>query len=239
MNLIGSTIWARKTTVSDIFLKKPDKWFKIWFFIITNVNWKDSPLFPRGTNFFTYAQIESSTGATKEQIYKCLKWLTERREGDAMATTRKTTRGIIITVLNFAKYQDSIKKKDDAPDDGETTQRRHYKRNNKEENKQPPPSGDDGFQEFWELYPRKVSKKEALKAWKKLQPSLEVRVRIQEAVSAALTSPQWTKDDGRFIPHPATWLNQERWEDEETRKAEPRQIDAEHNQRLKELGYES
>jgi len=24
---------------------------------------------------------------------------------------------------------------------------------------------------------------------------------------------QWLKDDGQFIPHPTTWLNQERWND--------------------------
>ena len=27
-------------------------------------------------------------------------------------------------------------------------------------------------------------------------------------------SAQWTKDGGQFIPHPATWLNGCRWEDE-------------------------
>jgi hypothetical protein len=29
-----------------------------------------------------------------------------------------------------------------------------------------------------------------------------------------VASEQWRRDDGRFIPHPATWLNQRRWEDE-------------------------
>jgi hypothetical protein len=29
-----------------------------------------------------------------------------------------------------------------------------------------------------------------------------------------MTSAEWTKDGGQFIPHPATWLNQKRWEDE-------------------------
>ena len=37
---------------------------------------------------------------------------------------------------------------------------------------------------------------------------------ILNAVKAQRESPQWTRDGGQFIPHPATWLNQERWEDE-------------------------
>ena len=35
-----------------------------------------------------------------------------------------------------------------------------------------------------------------------------------EAIEKHKASSQWQKDGGQFIPHPATWLNQERWEDE-------------------------
>lgn len=34
------------------------------------------------------------------------------------------------------------------------------------------------------------------------------------ALEAAKKCDQWRKDNGQFIPYPATWLNQERWEDE-------------------------
>ena len=44
----GATIWARKTIYSDIFTDKPDKWFKIWFYIINKVHWKDSKKYKRG-----------------------------------------------------------------------------------------------------------------------------------------------------------------------------------------------
>ena len=36
------------------------------------------------------------------------------------------------------------------------------------------------------------------------------------AIEAQKKSPQWTKDGGQFIPHPATWLNGKRWEDQVT-----------------------
>ena len=36
----------------------------------------------------------------------------------------------------------------------------------------------------------------------------------QVAISCSKRSPQWQRDDGQFIPLPATWLNNERWEDQ-------------------------
>lgn len=40
-----------------------------------------------------------------------------------------------------------------------------------------------------------------------------VQEKILAAVQAAKRSDQWTKDGGQFIPHPATWINQGRWDD--------------------------
>lgn len=34
------------------------------------------------------------------------------------------------------------------------------------------------------------------------------------AIETAKQSRQWNKDNGQYIPNPATWLNQKRWEDE-------------------------
>lgn len=73
---------------------------------------------------------------------------------------------------------------------------------------------DMAFQTFWEKYPRKVSKKSAWKAWQKINFTDEVGGKIMKGLEAACESEQWVKDDGRYIPHPATWLNGERWEDE-------------------------
>ena len=71
----------------------------------------------------------------------------------------------------------------------------------------------DKFDTFWSAYPRKVAKPAALKIWMKLAPSEELFNQIMERLEAHKNSPQWIKDDGQFIPHPATWLNQRRWED--------------------------
>ncbi len=75
-----------------------------------------------------------------------------------------------------------------------------------------PPLG-AGFDEFWAAYPRKVGKQAAWKAWSKLKPSAELTKAILEAVEYQCNCPQWQKDGGQYIPNPATWLNQGRWED--------------------------
>ena len=67
---------------------------------------------------------------------------------------------------------------------------------------------------FWEVYPKKVAKQAAVKAWQKLKPGEELTAIIVESVKQQTHSEQWSKDNGRFIPYPATWLNGERWKDE-------------------------
>lgn len=73
-----------------------------------------------------------------------------------------------------------------------------------------PPKPPEGFAEFYDRYPRKVARAEAEKAWTKLAPDEPLRGRIM----AALEHNGFDyREEGRFIPHPATWLNQARWDD--------------------------
>ncbi len=69
------------------------------------------------------------------------------------------------------------------------------------------------FNIFWPVYPRKVAKRRALRAWLKIKPDEELVSRIIDAVKAHAKTDQWTKDNGQYIPHPATWLNGEQWND--------------------------
>lgn len=71
-----------------------------------------------------------------------------------------------------------------------------------------------GFDLFWSTFPRKIGKGAAELAWKKLKPDATLQARIIQAVKAQCKSEQWRRDQGQFIPHPATWLNGKRWEDE-------------------------
>jgi len=75
------------------------------------------------------------------------------------------------------------------------------------------PTGESRFNEFWEAYPKKTGKKAALKAWKNAKVTAELFEQIMAAVAKAKKSDQWNRNSGQFIPHPATWLNQGRWDD--------------------------
>ena len=69
---------------------------------------------------------------------------------------------------------------------------------------------DDAFDEFWKHYPRKVGKKAARKKF-----SIAIRDADPSTIISALKAyPFDTRDGLRYVPHPATWLNQGRWEDD-------------------------
>ena len=73
---------------------------------------------------------------------------------------------------------------------------------------------DAPFEAFWKNYPRKVGKADARKVWRKLKPTAELQEKILATVTRQRIEPQWMKDGGTFVPHPATWLRQGRWDDE-------------------------
>ena len=73
------------------------------------------------------------------------------------------------------------------------------------------PSTRDAFERFWSVYPRKIGKQSAKRAFERVKVPLETLV---TAVERQKCSDQWTQNNGQFIPHPATWLNQGRWDDE-------------------------
>ena len=80
---------------------------------------------------------------------------------------------------------------------------------------------DDRFDRFWKLYPVKKAKQSALKAWKKINPDDTLLQTILSAVEAQKKWDSWTKENGKYIPYPATWLNQGRWEDEDATEKGP------------------
>lgn len=80
---------------------------------------------------------------------------------------------------------------------------------------------DDGFATFWQLYPKKKAKYQALKAWKSLKLSKVERTELMAALEKQNASVDWLKDGGKFVPYPTTWLNGRRWKDEVTNAAQP------------------
>jgi len=71
------------------------------------------------------------------------------------------------------------------------------------------------FLEFWNIYPNKKGKGFAWNIWKRLKISSELKDTIIKALQNHIDHEKnWKVEGGKFIPHPSTWLNQRRWEDE-------------------------
>ena len=73
---------------------------------------------------------------------------------------------------------------------------------------------DAAFERFWAAYPRKTDKKDAKKAFFRLKPDEGLLNLLLAAIEKQKKSAQWAEEGGRFVPHPSTWLNGCRWEDE-------------------------
>ena len=69
------------------------------------------------------------------------------------------------------------------------------------------------FAEFYASYPVKKAKQDAERAWLKISPSETLRALITAGLATAKSSQEWSDDGGKYIPHPATFLNHCRWED--------------------------
>ncbi|MBR3361129.1 MAG: hypothetical protein IKG39_07305, partial [Lachnospiraceae bacterium] len=71
---------------------------------------------------------------------------------------------------------------------------------------------DKMFLEFWDAYPRKVDKTGSERAFKRIPKLKEVFPSIMSALEVQKNSEQWNKNNGQFIPHPTTYIHQQRWE---------------------------
>ena len=78
----------------------------------------------------------------------------------------------------------------------------------------------DEFDRFWSEYPKKVGKIAARKAFERASRVAALET-LLTAIRRQKCGSQWSRENGRYIPNPATWLNQGRWEDEEGRVEAP------------------
>ena len=73
---------------------------------------------------------------------------------------------------------------------------------------------DPDFADFWKVYPKKVAKRDALKAWRQVAAERPPLGEILDKLEELKVAHAWTKDDGQFVPHPASWLRDGGWDDE-------------------------
>lgn len=88
-----------------------------------------------------------------------------------------------------------------------------YRENNLTENTNKPRTykQTESFLEFWNTYPRKIGKQAALRAFIKAADKTDPAI-INAGVHRMANDPNLPPK--QYIPHPATWLNEGRWDDE-------------------------
>jgi hypothetical protein len=76
-----------------------------------------------------------------------------------------------------------------------------------------------GFDTFWNLYPKKVAKADALKAWNKATK----KKTADELIALTKAYSESKLPDMTYIPYPASWLNKELYESVEVQENKPLQ----------------
>lgn len=137
-------------------------------------------------------------------------------------TGKSTKSGKLITIVNWRFYQ-SNEEEDNRQNnrqnnkeitDRQPTDNRHIKEEGKEY-KELKEDKEKGFERFWELYPSKRKKPVARIAWMNMRVhSEEQYALINAAVERYKKTNQWQEENGRYIPDPDTFLQDERWTDE-------------------------
>ena len=87
------------------------------------------------------------------------------------------------------------------------------KQSRRREPKQAPDWKPERFEGFWALYPLKKSKQAAIRAWDRLKPDNALLAVMGRALQRQIASDEWQRGFG--IPYPATWINGQRWTDED------------------------
>jgi hypothetical protein len=172
---------------------------------------------PEGSLIIGRHILAKETRLSEQSVRTALEHLKSTNE----VTIESTKQFSLVKINNWAKYQDTNQPINQRPTNDQPTTNHIVRREEGKNVRIEPPtplrvgSVDkmQGFQEFWRAYPRKTSKAAAQRAWAKICPPAELQATIMASLSKHTQSAQWTKDGGQYVPHPATWLNQERWDD--------------------------
>lgn len=172
--------------------------------------------FQKKTDWISYTQFEKALGLCRSTVYRTITSLVARRLLVASRQLGRTIYGLnkdysqwVVASRQLVAYRKpgSCVEENLLVAPTQPTKERLQKKLTKERNPYSPL-----FEKFWELYPTRKGKGEAWKLWQRLDSS--ERQVILSCLPEHTKQEQWVRDGGKFIPYPATWLNQRRWEDE-------------------------
>lgn len=198
----------------------------VWAWLCDSAVWKDCRVNYNGEVVsLTRGQIITSRSYISKGFRlgeQSIRTLLARMERDGMINQHPTSRGTIITICNYDKYQSSqpatnqpLTSTQPAPN-----QNKKEGKEGKEGNKGIPPTPHQPdhldmqvmFEDFWARYPNRKAKGEARKAYEKAR-TRESHENIIAGLGRFIEANPW-RGELRYCKHPATWLNADGWADE-------------------------
>ena len=167
----------------------------------------------RGQLIFGLEAFSARSGVSISKLRRYLKLL----QSDGMIDRLKTAKYSIITIASFDSYQsgDSLTTSKQQSNDKQTTTPKECKNVNNDKNKDSSSLKNDGFEHWWSTYPKKVGKVTAEKSFKTKTKKMndEDFMKFVDLISND-SGKRFKETDKQFILSPATYLNQERYNDE-------------------------
>ncbi len=195
--------WAKFQHFKD---RRPP-WVKLYRDLLDDMQWHElDPLSSKVLVTLWLLASEDENQEGKLPDIKTLSWRMRMPEKQINDCINKLSHWLINDDINTI----SIQHQNDAPETETET----------ETDKKKSESYDSLFDRFYDVYPKKVGKPAALKSFKKFKPDECLLQTMIEAIEHQSQSEQWKTNNGQYIPNPATWLNQERWNDVVEQKQE-------------------
>ena len=170
------------------------------------------------SDWISLSQFESMTGILKRNVCRALEQLLDRKI-ILKSENKYCINSITKAWREFSKMRTVLKYENSDSQNGEKafsnmtpTKETLTKDSLLQKKSKSVLMSEKDFEIFWKEYPKKANKKKARERFLKLKS--ELLPVILEALKKQKASPAWQENSGQFIPHPATWLNGERWEDD-------------------------
>jgi hypothetical protein len=156
---------------------------------------------------FNKTGVDTIKSAVKElELYGYLK-RSEKQEHNEDGTFAD----YVWTTADPFQNPDTVKPASGKQDTKNTITKEQQFIKNKQENT------DTGFDKFWEIYPKKIAKADALKAWNK---AIKTKT-ADELLKVTKAYAESKLPDMTYIPYPASWLNKGLYESVEVAEAKP------------------
>jgi len=204
---------------SDLWLSAQFTKGQAWVDLFSLANHKDNTIWIRGIEIkvkrgqlaWSEVSLSKRWKWSRNKTRRFLKWLKTEQQIEQQNNNVTT----LITITNYHMYQkhDTLNgTPSDTPKGQQKDTKRYTNKNDKKEKKGKNSIYTPNFLIFWEAYPKKEGKGAAFKSYKNILLPKPTLKEILSSLEIIKKSEQWQTK--KYIPNPATWLNQRRWEDE-------------------------